>query len=181
MAEQGKSCGKDSLSGAYIISYSYSGNTHQIAQTLQRMTGADWCEIYPWQPYPVAFAELLKQVQREVKDGHHPRLLPGIRSPRPYTVILVGTPNWCGTIAPPLASWLSRNDLSGKIILPFYSHCGGVAGDLRSDIAALCPRADVREALSIIGSGDSHLEQQLRGWLERTGAYTQPDTAINRP
>ena len=30
-----------------IISYSYSGNTHRIAQEICRMTGGDWCEIYP--------------------------------------------------------------------------------------------------------------------------------------
>ena len=46
----------------------------------------------------------------------------------PTPLVVVGTmvdgkPNWCGTIAPPLASWLHKNDLSGKILLPFYSHC----------------------------------------------------------
>ena len=42
-----------------IVSYSYSGNTHRIAQEIQKMTGGNWCEIYPWQPYPMAFPELL--------------------------------------------------------------------------------------------------------------------------
>ena len=84
-----------------------------------------------------------------------------------YDVIFVGSPNWCGTIAPPLASWLSRHDLSGKIILPFYSHCGGVAGDLARDIAALCPKADVREALSVIGSGKDDLPTILTNWMKQ--------------
>lgn len=172
MIEKGKNLdhGNNSLPKALIISYSYSGNTHRIAQTLQTMTGADWYEIYPWQPYPVEFPDLLKQVQREVKHGYRPRLLPGVPSPRPYSLVFVGTPNWCGTIAPPLASWLSQNDLSGKILLPFYSHCGGVAGDLRHDIAGLCPKADVREALSVINSGDRDLQEVIRRWLERTKA-----------
>ena len=87
-----------------IVSYSYSGNTHRIAQEIQRATGGDWCEIYPWQPYPMAFPELLKQVKREVQAHYRPRLLPVSFSPHPYSVIFVGTPNWCGTIAPPLAS-----------------------------------------------------------------------------
>ena len=51
-----------------IVSYSYSGNTHQIAQVIQRLTGGDWCEIYPWQPYPMSFPELLWQVKREIKS-----------------------------------------------------------------------------------------------------------------
>ena len=43
-----------------IVSYSYSGNTHQIAKGIQEATGGDRCEIYPRQPYPMAFPELLK-------------------------------------------------------------------------------------------------------------------------
>lgn len=152
---------------ALIVSYSYSGNTHRIAQELQSITGADWCEIYPWQPYPVEFPALLKQVQEEVKCGFRPQLLPVSRTPHAYPVIFVGSPNWCGTIAPPLASWLSRSDLSGKTILLFYSHCGGVAGDLAGDIAKICPRADVREALGVVGSGGENLRLQIRAWMEQ--------------
>ena len=153
------------LKNALIISYSYSGNTHQIAKTIQSITGADWSEIYPWQPYPVEFPELLEQVQREVKNGYKPRLLPGAHVPQQYSVVFAGCPNWCGRIAPPLASWLSKYDLSGKVILPFYSHCGGVAGDLAGDIAALCPKADIRAALSIIGTGGMDLPVILRDWI----------------
>ena len=45
-----------------IVSYSYTGHTQRIAQELQRMTNGDLCDIYPWQPYPMAFSELLRQV-----------------------------------------------------------------------------------------------------------------------
>lgn len=43
-----------------IVSYSYSGNTQRIAREIQTVTGGDWSEIYPWQPYPMAFPELLE-------------------------------------------------------------------------------------------------------------------------
>ena len=120
-----------------IVSYSYSGHTHRIAQALCALTGGDWREIYPWQPYPMAFPELLDQVQKEVQTGYRPRLLPGAGNPKPYAVAFVGSPNWCGSIAPPLASWLAKNDLSGKIILPFYSHCGGVPCDFGREVTRL--------------------------------------------
>lgn len=148
-----------------IVSYSYSGNTNRIAQKLQAATGGDWCEIHPWQLYPMAFPELLEQAKREIQAGYYPRLLPGTRSPRPYRTVFVGSPDWCGTIAPPLASWLSKNDLAGKTILPFYSYCGGVVGSFRKDIVKLCPKADVREPLGIIDDGGEHLEEILREWL----------------
>ena len=85
----------------------------------------------------------------------------------------MGSPNWCGTIAPPMASWLYKNNLDGKIILPFYSHCGGVSGDLRGDIARLCPKADVREALGVIGDGGDDLTEILRQWLVKTGVENE--------
>ena len=152
-----------------IISYSYSGHTHQIGAALQQITGADWCEIYPWQPYPMAFPELLAQAKKEIQGRYHPRLLPVAHTPRTYPVIFVGTPNWCGTLAPPLASWLYHNDLSGKRILPFYSHCGGVPCDLRRDIQTLCPRAEVGEPLGILDRETDEAAEQIQPWLLRAG------------
>lgn len=59
-----------------ILSYSYSGHTHRIAQVICALTGGSWCEIYPRQPYPMAFPELLDQVRREVQTGYHPVCFP---------------------------------------------------------------------------------------------------------
>ena len=166
-------------SKALIVSYSYSGHTHQIAQVIQALTGADWCELHPWQPYPVEFPALLRQVRQEVKTGYRPRLLPGAPSPRGYSVIFVGSPNWCGTIAPPLAAWLAGNDWSRKVVFPFYSHCGGAAGNLGADIAALCPGANVREALGVLHSGQPNLPQEIRRWLETAGIPLQMVAALS--
>lgn len=149
-----------------IVSYSYSGNTHRIARGIQELTGGDKYEIYPWQPYPMAFPELLNQVKKEVEHRYHPILLPGAPSPVSYQVIFAGSPNWCGAIAPPLASWLYKNDLTGKIILPFYSHCGGVPADFRKDIAKLCPKTDVRESLQVIADGGGQLRKWIEKWLQ---------------
>lgn len=157
-----------------ILSYSYSGHTHRIAQVICALTGGSWCEIYPRQPYPMAFPELLDQVRREVQTGYHPRLLPGASSPKPYAVVFVGSPNWCGTIAPPLASWLAKNDLSGKIILPFYSHCGGVPCDFSRDVARLCPKAEIREALGVVEDDGAELPQLLQAWLDKNGLPPWP-------
>ena len=63
-----------------IVSYSYSGNTHRIARKLQKLTGGERYEIYPFQPYPAVFPELLEQARREVDFGYRPGLLPGIYS-----------------------------------------------------------------------------------------------------
>ena len=156
------------------------GHAHRIAQALHALTGGDWCEIYPWQPYPMAFPELLEQVQKEIQTGCHPCLLPGAANAGEYEVIFVGSPNWCGHIAPPLASWLTKNDLSSKVILPFYSHCGGVPCDFAREIGRLCPRAEVREPLGVLedlgvlGDDGEALWEFLREWLGRNELPVQP-------
>lgn len=157
-----------------IISYSYTGHTHQIARAIRTLTGGDWCEIYPWQPYPMAFPELLGQVRKEVRTGYQPRLLPGFANPKGYEVIFAGSPNWCGSPAPPLASWLAQNDLSGKIILPFYSHCGGVSCDFSRDMARLCPKAEVRQALGVMEDDRAVLPRILRDWLNQNDLQPLP-------
>ena len=149
-----------------IVSYSYSGNTHQIARGLQKATGGDWCVLHPRQPYPMVFSELLEQVRGEIQSGYCPGLLSDVRSPRAYSMIFAGSPNWCGTIAPPLASWLKQYDLNGKIILPFYSHCGGVPCDFQGEIQKICPKAEVREPLGVSGDGEEGLMETIDRWLQ---------------
>lgn len=92
-----------------------------------------------------------------------------------FKTIFGGSPNWCGNIAPPLASWLAKNDLSGKIILPFYSHCGGVPCNFHREIARLCPRADVRKELGILENLGTDLPGILRDWLNQNGLQSLSD------
>lgn len=102
-----------------IVCYSYSGRTRRIAEMIQKQTGGRLSRIYPRQPYPADFERLLVQVREEVRTGTKPILLPTNENADEYDVIFAGSPNWCGAIAPPLAAWMSKNDLTGKILLPF--------------------------------------------------------------
>ena len=152
-----------------IVCYSYSGKTRRIAEMIQKQTGGRLSRIYPRQPYPDDFQSLLTQVREEIRTGRKVPLLPVEENADEYDVVFAGSPNWCGTIAPPLASWLYRNDLSGKIILPFYSHCGGVLCDFRRDIRKICPKADVREPLGVLDNEKKDMGDRFRDWFLRTG------------
>ena len=93
-----------------IVYYSYSGKTHRIAEEIQKQTGGSLSQIYPRQPYPADFDCLLKQVREENRSGKLPALLPITENAGGYDIVFVGSPNWCGTIAPPLAAWLEKNE-----------------------------------------------------------------------
>ena len=72
-----------------------------------------------------------------------------------------------------MASWLYKNDFSGKLLLPFYSHCGGVKADFRKDIGKLCPKADVREPLEVIADGGGQLKEWIEKWLRENKIMKQ--------
>lgn len=155
-----------------VVAYSYSGNTYKIAQVISRMTGGDFCDIYPWQPYPMSFPELLEQVRKEIAAKYRPRLLPFLYSPHHYDTIFVGSPNWCGTIAPPLFAWLKGNELSGKDIYPFCSHCGGVPGNMQKDVQSICKKSKVHKCLSIINDGGEEIENIVMQYLLENKMFT---------
>ena len=83
-----------------------------------------------------------------------------------YDVVFVGTPIWCGTIAPPVAAFLAKYKLAGKVVAPFYSHCGGGLGNLQKDVQALCPAAQVKPILAVTNDVGEKLKQTLRTWLK---------------
>ena len=77
-----------------------------------------------------------------------------------YDVIFVGSPNWWGTMAPPVATFLTSYDLKGKTVIPFFTHGGGGVQNCERDVRKLCngsnlPKAGVFSGGSIRRSGDA--------------------------
>ena len=134
---------------------------------IQRQTGGRLSRIYPRQPYPADFDLLLTQVQEEIRTGKKPSLLPVDEKADEYDVVFAGSPNWCGTIAPPLAAWLSENDLTGKILLPFFSHCGGEDKGMEQAVRDLCPATKMGSSLYVLENGSEDLQDMIEKWLKQ--------------
>lgn len=149
-----------------IVCYSYSGKTRKIAEVIQQQTGGRLSQIYPRQPYPADFDCLLSQVREESRSGKLPALLPVTERADKYDVIFVGSPNWCGTIAPPLASWLEKNDMEGKTVVPFFSHCGGEDKGMEKTVRKLCRAAKIGSSLYVLETARENLQDMVRTWLE---------------
>ncbi len=150
-----------------IVCYSYSGKTRRIAETIQKQAGGKLSQIYPRQPYPADFGKLLSQVREEMRAGKYPQLLPVTENADKYDVIITGSPNWCGTIAPPLTSWLRENNLAGKILLPFFSHCGGEDRGMEQAVRDLCPTAKTGSSLYVLENGSKDIRDTVQAWLEQ--------------
>jgi flavodoxin len=84
-------------------------------------------------------------------------------------VIFIGSPIWWGTIAPPVAAFLSSHDLTGKTVIPFMTHEGSRMGHSVSDIKKLCPDSVVLDGLPIRGHRIREAQDEVKAWLRKIG------------
>ena len=150
-----------------IVYYSYSGKTRRIAEEIRKQADGRFSRIYPRQPYPADFECLLKQVREENRSGKLPALIPVTESAAGYDIVFVGSPDWCGTIAHPLSAWLGKNDMTGKIILPFFSHCGGEDKGMERAVRDRCPETDIKNSLYVLENGSENLSYMVQEWLKQ--------------
>ena len=156
--------------GKILIAYfSWSGNTREIAQEIQRETGADIFEISPVEPYSSDYNTVLMEAQEDQHKQARPELSGHVENMDEYDTILLGYPNWWASIPMPIASFLEEYDFSGKRIIPFCSHGGGRFGQSLTAIAKLAPDADMGEGLSVHYSGGSTLTEDIQAWLDVNG------------
>lgn len=149
------------------VFYSHSGNTRTLAKKIQRRAGGALVEILPASPYPREYNAVVNQAKRELQAGYRPPLRSAVDNIGAYDVILVGSPNWCNTVAPPVMTFLSAYDLSGKAIAPFVTHEGTGLGRSVGDIVRLCPGATVLEGLAVRGGRVNGAQRELAEWLAR--------------
>ena len=153
------------MTGKILIAYySHSGNTEKIARIISQKTNGTLYKIEPETPYPRDYNTVVEQAKKEIKAGFKPQIINGIDNIGEYETLFIGSPNWWSTIAPPIAAFLGNNDLSGKIIIPFYTHGGGGGGNIERDIAKLCPKSKVLPGLSVYGT--SGTDTQITAWLK---------------
>ncbi len=148
-----------------VVYYSWSGNTREMATQIKNATGADIFEIIPEKTYPADYNACVDQAKKEIHADFKPALKTKLDNIEKYDVIFVGSPNWWNTIAPPVATFLSAYNLSGKTIVPFMTHEGSRMGNSVSDIKKLCPKSTVLNGLPIRGGSVKNAQADILKWL----------------
>ena len=110
------------------FSWSPDGNTRFAAETIAKKTGADVFEIKAEKPYNSDFNKCCDEAKPECygKTLRAIKPIEGLDLAK-YDVVFVGTPNWWGTMAPPVRTWVtqSKEALKSKKVCLFQTHGGG--------------------------------------------------------
>ena len=151
LAVAGNSCGatpqkkntnvkSDNKMKTLIVYFSYTaGNTKRIAERVQNAIGGDIVSLEPVKPYSSDYNTVVSQGQEEVNRGYKPELKPLGVNLKDYDRIIVGTPTWWYKMAPVVLSFLSGNDFSGKIVVPFMTNAGW-PGSVIKDMTAVAKK-----------------------------------------
>lgn len=113
---------------AAVVYYSWSGNTRFAAETIAKKAGADIFEIKAETSYNGDFQKCCDEAKPECqgKTLRPIKAIEGLDLAK-YDMVFVGTPNWWGTMAPPVRTWVtqSKDALKGKTTCLFQTNGGG--------------------------------------------------------
>lgn len=120
-----------------IVYYSLEGNTRWAAERIAEKLDADTLRLVPKAAYPdKGFKKFLFGGKSAVMK-ETPELEPYEVDMVQYERIILATPVWAGTMAPPLRAFLQKEDLSGKRFALVASSMGGSPGRTFENIKAL--------------------------------------------
>lgn len=142
------------------------GNTETAAEMVVQFTSGDLLKIDPVKKYSKDYNTCTEEAQQELRANARPELKEYPDSIDQYDTIILGYPNYWGTMPMPVWTFLEKYDFSSKTILPFCTHEGSGMGRSESDIKKLCPGANVEKGLAIRGGSVKSAEKDIERWLK---------------
>ena len=165
--------GVDAVSSASLASSNGEsrGITEVIADIIAENIEADVFEIVTEEPYPSDYDGTVEQAKEEQNVDARPELATHIENIEDYDIIILGYPNWWGTIPMPVYTFIEEYDLSSKTIIPFVTHEGSGIGNSVLDIKNACRNSDIVKPFAIRGSNVSRddTKADVIQWLEEIG------------
>lgn len=157
-----------------VAYFSWSGNGQQMAIWIADETGGDLFRIVPTESYGEDYGACADRAKNELDNKIRPELAVHIdaETMAQYDVIYIGFPVWWYDLPMPVWTFLEEYDLSGKTVIPFFSHNGSSSGaNSVNRVAELAKSATVLtdDALSLRGSSVSSSEKEVRDWVKGLG------------
>ena len=145
------------------------GNTEIVADIMKDLIDADSFKIEMKEPYSPVYMTCIAEAKQDLKEGKRPKLVALPESLDEYDTVVLGYPNYWGTMPMAVVTFLEAFDFSGKTILPFCTNEGSGMGSSVGDIVKYAKGAEVKRGLPITGSEAADSKEDVKDWLSANG------------
>ena len=142
------------------------GNTEIVAENIKKnVKDATLFKLEIVGKYPEKYDEMTQYVKEQQEKQVLPELkcIPDVSE---YDIIFVGTPVWWGQMSLPVASFLQKANLAGKIVIPFITHEGSGESGIGEAMQRASECQKVMPALVIKGSEASESEDVIKKFID---------------
>ena len=115
------------MNSSLVVYFSFDGNTKLIAEKIGETLNAAVVELKTSKKYPTEGIGKYFWGGKSVVFGDKPMLTNKSIDLSGYDTIIIGTPIWAGSFAPPIRSFVNDYKIVNKKIAIFASHGGGGA------------------------------------------------------
>jgi len=145
------------------------GNTEIVAGLMKELIDADSFKIEMKDPYSPVYMTCINEAKKDLREGKRPELKSMPESIDEYDTIVLGYPNYWGTMPMAVVTFLENFDFTGKTILPLCTNEGSGMGSSESDIKKYAKGADVKKGLAVTGSYAADSKEDVKEWFEKNG------------
>ena len=110
-----------------LVYFSLEGNTKFIAEKIAKVINADVVSLTTSKAYPTEGFKKYFWGGKSVVFNDTPQLTTPPVDLTHYKSVIIGTPVWVGTYAPPIKTFINQNRISGKRVAFYACHGGGGA------------------------------------------------------
>lgn len=146
-----------------VVYYSLEGNTKYTAEKIASQLNADKLELVPEKDYPTGKASKYIWGGKSVVLGETPKLKPYNFDLLEYDIVIIGTPIWAGTFAPPIKTFIGENHIKGKQVGLFACSSSGNAAKCFEKLKAELMVEKLAATLSLRDPAKEKREQDIQG------------------
>ena len=139
------------------------GNTEVVAEKIKALLpNADIFRINTTREYSKSYMTCIEEAKQELRDQARPEVKDAPDSIDKYDTIILGYPNWWGTMPMVCYTFLESYDFTGKKIIPFCTNEGSGMGSSVRFIKKLCPTATVLDGIPIHGAKAASADREAQ-------------------
>ena len=139
------------------------GNTEVVAAKIKALLPeADMFQIETTYEYSKSYMTCIEEAKQELREDARPELKNPLEGIDGYDTIILGYPNWWGTMPMVCYTFLEAYDFTGKRIIPFCTNEGSGMGSSERFIKKLCPTATVLNGTAIHGAEAANADREAQ-------------------